>query len=397
MKNVMLFTLLWLFALKCDAQLVTQSSGTENMLKSVFFTSDQTGFITGDQGTILKTTDGGTNWVMLDAGISSSLNSVFFINADTGYIAGDNGVILMTSDGGNTWETQNSGTSGNLCSIHFASANTGYASGMNAIIYKTTDNGKNWTFSSAPTTGQLWTTDTNTVYIVGSDIQLFRTNDGAKSWDLLLGNSSYGILNDVCFSGQANGIAVGGSWAQGFSYSVIYHTKDGGSNWDTWLQILSGWLNGACYVDTSVAFAVGSDGIIFKSADAGVQWSKQVSGTKNDLFSVHFPTAGTGYIVGDSGTILKTVNGGVGLDEAASAENKLKLSPNPSGGMVTVQLPSIPINAVLKIMDIQGKEIMVENVFTQKHEIDISRLKNGLYIIKVETGGKIMVARLIKN
>jgi len=397
MKNVMLFILLCLFALECEAQWLLQNSGTENTLKSVFFTDDQTGFITGDQGTILKTTDGGTHWMSLDAGTSSSLNSVFFINTDTGYIAGNNGVILMTSDGGTTWESQNSGTTSNLNSIRFAGASTGYIAGMGAIICKTTNNGENWTFSNAPATGRLWTTDTNIVYLVGNNINIFRTNDGATSWDLLLGNSSYGILNDVCFSGQANGISVGGSWAQGFSYSVIYYTQDSGANWGIWLQINSGWLNGACYADPSIAFAVGSDGIIFRSADAGAQWSKQVSGTKNDLFSVHFPTPETGYIVGDSGTILKTVNGGAGLGEAVSAENKIMLSPNPSKGIVTVLLPITPINGVLKIMDTQGKEVIRENVITRKHEIDISRLKNGFYFMKVETGGKIIVARLMKN
>jgi photosystem II stability/assembly factor-like uncharacterized protein len=393
----MLFILACIFAINCDAQWVLQNSGTENMLKSVFFTNDQTGYITGDQGIILKTTDGGAHWISLDAGTSSSLNSVFFINPDTGYIAGNNGVILMTSDGGTTWESQNSGTTSNLNSIRFADANTGYIAGMGAKICKTTDKGENWTLSDAPAMGRLWTTDTNTVYLVGGNINIFRTNDGAASWDLLLWNSTYGTLNDVCFSGKANGIAVGGSWAQGHSYSLVYSTKDSGTDWGTWLQINSGWLNGTCFADTTVAYAVGADGIIFRSANAGDHWSKQASGTKNDLFSVHFPSPETGYIVGDSGTILKTVNGGVGLFEPSSAENILLLSPNPSKGILTVTLPITSINGILKIMDIQGREVMRENVISRKQEIDINQLKNGFYCLKVETGGKTIVARVIKN
>lgn len=397
LKVLTLFLLIFILATESKSQWIVQNSGTLNTLKSVFFTDDQNGIITGDHGTILKTIDGGALWTMLDAGTTSSLNSVFFVDTDTGYIAGDNGVILKTSDGGTTWESQNSGTTSNLRSIRFADNNTGYVSGINAVIAKTTNAGINWSLFAAPGNGRLSTVDTNTVYLVGEGLSVFKTNDGAQNWDTVLWNSSYGALNDVCFNGPANGIVVGGSWAQGYSYSVVYYTQDGGSNWHTWLKINSGWLNSVTYADTSIAYAVGSDGIVFQTSNSGEQWDRQVTGTSNDLFSVHFPTSETGYIAGESGTILKTVNGGVGIGEELSVENQMLFSPNPSNSYLTIILPINTDKGVLKMFDNQGKLVMSENVHSQKHEMDVSCLKKGIYCVIVETSGKNYFSRMIKD
>lgn len=60
----------------------------------------QTGWAVGDNGTILKTTDGGNTWGLQTSGTTESLQSVHFINTQTGYIVGTNGVILKTVTGG---------------------------------------------------------------------------------------------------------------------------------------------------------------------------------------------------------------------------------------------------------------------------------------------------------
>jgi photosystem II stability/assembly factor-like uncharacterized protein len=59
-----------------------------NFLTSIKFTDANTGYTVGDGGTILKTTNGGTNWVALLNGISNGLKSVYFTNANKGYAVG---------------------------------------------------------------------------------------------------------------------------------------------------------------------------------------------------------------------------------------------------------------------------------------------------------------------
>ena len=51
---------------------------TGNHLRAVHFADDQTGWIVGNDGTILKTTSGGINWDIQNSGTTIHLWSVFF-------------------------------------------------------------------------------------------------------------------------------------------------------------------------------------------------------------------------------------------------------------------------------------------------------------------------------
>lgn len=58
----------------------------------------------GWYGNIYKSEDGGANWKELESGISgtTSLYGIFFIDDSTGWAVGDDGTILKTSNGGGT-------------------------------------------------------------------------------------------------------------------------------------------------------------------------------------------------------------------------------------------------------------------------------------------------------
>ena len=94
----------------------------------VFFTSTNTGYIV-DGFDIYKSTDGGNNWILQSSGASTYLSSVCFVNTNTGYVVGDQGTILKTTDGGNNWAPMSSPTSQNLSSVYFFNENTGYCAG----------------------------------------------------------------------------------------------------------------------------------------------------------------------------------------------------------------------------------------------------------------------------
>ena len=72
------------------------------MLTSVHFTDCNNGWIAGDYGTILHTSDGGNSWGKQSSGTSNLLWSVYFADPVHGWIAGDKGTILATMDGGGT-------------------------------------------------------------------------------------------------------------------------------------------------------------------------------------------------------------------------------------------------------------------------------------------------------
>jgi len=66
-------------------------------LNSIYFVDADTGYISGNEGTILKTKNGGVDWIPINSGTSQHLNSIYFLrDANIGFIAGDSGTILKT-------------------------------------------------------------------------------------------------------------------------------------------------------------------------------------------------------------------------------------------------------------------------------------------------------------
>jgi photosystem II stability/assembly factor-like uncharacterized protein len=115
-----------------------------NFLRSVQFIDQNAGYAVGD-GSILKTTNGGANWILQARDTPTSLFSVSFVNANTGTAVGIYGAILHTTDGGTNWLPQTSGTEYSLRGVSFAVIDTGIAVGENGIILHTTNGGTNWT------------------------------------------------------------------------------------------------------------------------------------------------------------------------------------------------------------------------------------------------------------
>jgi len=62
------------------------------------FPTESDGYVVGDNGTIMHTTDGGTIWEAEDSGVFSQLNSVVFLDESLGFVAGNNGVILKKQE-----------------------------------------------------------------------------------------------------------------------------------------------------------------------------------------------------------------------------------------------------------------------------------------------------------
>ena len=79
-------------------------------------------------GYIVKTFDGGVTW-NYSAGIEK-IRSLSFINSTTGWAVGNEGKIVKTTDGGKHWQTQDSGTTYDLWTVSFADSSTGWAGGQ---------------------------------------------------------------------------------------------------------------------------------------------------------------------------------------------------------------------------------------------------------------------------
>ncbi len=89
------------------------SSGTTNNLNRTYLLGSGTGFIVGEAGTILKTTDLGATWAPLVSGTTTTLHGVYLFDPAEGVAVGEQGLILRTTNGGTVWQTVASGVKDN--------------------------------------------------------------------------------------------------------------------------------------------------------------------------------------------------------------------------------------------------------------------------------------------
>jgi len=60
-------------------------------------------YLCGSQGRIYKSTNFGATWVLKNSGTTNTLRSIYFSTDDSGAVTGDNGTVRMTTNGGDTW------------------------------------------------------------------------------------------------------------------------------------------------------------------------------------------------------------------------------------------------------------------------------------------------------
>jgi photosystem II stability/assembly factor-like uncharacterized protein len=102
------------------------------------FVNENEGWVSGIG--IKHTSDGGVTWEQQYNELSS-FHSITFIDENIGYAAGDGGLIIKTTNGGKDWIDQKRMIDGRLWSINFLDANTGWVAGQQGTVLKTSDGG----------------------------------------------------------------------------------------------------------------------------------------------------------------------------------------------------------------------------------------------------------------
>jgi photosystem II stability/assembly factor-like uncharacterized protein len=280
---------------------VTQVSGTERILYDVICVNPNLAYIVGSYGTIIKTIDAGNNWYIQASGTDEDLRSVYFVDEQIGTAVGSNGTILRTTDGGLNWIQQNCGSSSWFYGVHFTDAYNGTIVGENGTIYNTTNGGWSWMESASGVSynlGGVSFYDNSTGFIVGYGGTVLRTTDSGNTWNEIAENMTSKNLYDVHAS-DADHITVVGK-----DKSVILMT-DNGDFWTLYHQVGDNHFYGAC--NGSI---VGTGGQIFKTDNYGEDWEGQQMGVDYNLKSVSFHGEYKGIAVGDRGTVLTTIDGG---------------------------------------------------------------------------------------
>lgn len=105
---------------------------------SICFVDSEIGYAVGVNCEIMKTNDGGENWIHQELNDSYTLNKVYFINEMNGWAIGDT-KINFTNDGGEHWIRSKLNAEGLLEDVQFIDSNTGWICGSSGSVYGTSN------------------------------------------------------------------------------------------------------------------------------------------------------------------------------------------------------------------------------------------------------------------
>ena len=106
-------------------------------------------------------------------------------------------------------------------------------------------------------------------------------------------------LNDVCFVDLQNGWAVG-------DRGVIWHTEDGGNNWQRQMSGVRCTLNSVCFLDDKTGYAAGGFaipythrgvGVLLSTRDGGKTWTRNLLSILPPLQRIGFFDAARGWAI----------------------------------------------------------------------------------------------------
>ena len=216
------------------------NSGTNQDLNCIFLLQDngnRVGWIAGNNGTLLKTTNCGINWNIKYTGVTNKLNNIRFYDSSSGWIMGSNGLIMKTINGGNNWTILTTGTTAELKSIMKSSSesylygNKYFVLGSTGIVLQSTDIGASWTVSPTYTQNNLNSDlymgsnyDLIPIIVGNSGTILIRTYDSSYYYRELEGNNiksffyCWGVFDQDARSGNLAGF----EWPKGSGKTAIF-------------------------------------------------------------------------------------------------------------------------------------------------------------------------------
>jgi photosystem II stability/assembly factor-like uncharacterized protein len=310
-----------------------QTSGVTARLRGVSAVSERVAWASGANGTILRTTDGGTTWTTLPVAGAEKLDfrDVDAVSDRTAYVlsigSGEASRIFKTTDAGASWAEQfrNTDSKAFFDAMAFWDPDRGIAFSDSVdgqlVILRTTNGGREWSrvtgglppaldgegaFAASGTNVAVW--GQNHVWIGTTAGRVLRSADGGRTWAAattpLATGPSTGIFS-VAFVDATHGIVVGGDYtkeAEAVRNAAV--TADGGRTW-TLVSGLRGFRSVVAYAPksaTRTVLAVGPSGTDL-SQDGGVTW-QAVEGPGFHAFSIA-PGGSVGWGVGERGRIAR--------------------------------------------------------------------------------------------
>jgi photosystem II stability/assembly factor-like uncharacterized protein len=384
-----------------------QTLPVNDYVNDIFFLDSLNGWVVtegnnNDTGYILKTTDGGNNWI-IQFRKTSNFTVVQFVDSQTGYVGGGSGTgtryLFKSSDGGNNWvEILGTFAKGGIVKdLSFVNQDVGWYCDddfFDGGVFKTINGGLKWMRLTDPgdfTKLFFLNGDTGWVSANGTQKRLYRTTNGGTNWELQF-TSAFDIGAIFFLNGQ-KGWIKGGSDLSGNGVSL---TTDGGFTW-----INGHGENGGFdikFVTDSIGYAGGgSEPLrIIKSTNGGKNWGYQharvtpdisVSTLRSDTLLAWAGNQILNHTSDGGGTIVDIRNTGTQYPNDFKLEQNFPNPFNPST-IINYKLRS-PGLVNLRIFNIEGKEIKElvnqrQNAGDYNVRFDGTGISSGVYYYRIE-------------
>jgi len=207
----------------------------------------------------------------------------------------------ITADGGATWSAVDTGAKVKLRAMAALDAGHAIVVGDGGLILATDDGGKTWRerndaknkhftpqhlLALSAVGNQLWTS--------GFDGALWHSVDGGRNWEVQK-TGTHMALEDIYFLDADHG------WAVGWSGTLL-RTLDGGKKWEAINSkaLAAAWsLSSVYFHDLKNGWAAGFSGQLLRSRDGGATWEAQDSSSKSWLKDIEFDSSNRGWITSD--------------------------------------------------------------------------------------------------
>lgn len=443
-----LFLLLLLAAGMAKAQRPYQfdmiQTGVNEDLYNICCIDANTVFACGENGVILKSTNGG-GWAEKHRRTGCQITELCFANPNVGYAVCDSlaeyeyyhqWFLLKTLDGGETWykegETVVSWIESYTCNynnhvraeMYLIDADTLIIAVSSDGIYKSTDGGLTVRrldndFSINDTRGLFF--EDNVGYLVWDDADdsttpfpgeryagAAKTEDFGESWLLVEGVSDTTLAMGFARFFDKNHIRLFGEFRRSeYNYNGILETYDGFDTFETkgqefYLYPMAEQYERAKFTENGWGMyilwswdmpGVGWD--VAYTEDDGLTWTQYpTSSLPSDRLYDIDGTDTTFFISCENGKVLKNLQLTVlGTEENASQE--ITISPNPSCDEVTISCDEL---AAVKVFSVLGQCVLEKTVNDNAVTIDIHALKPGLYDVQlINHHGTISIRKLVKQ
>lgn len=356
---------------------------------------------------IFYSSDYGSNWVNYDIGTTGDFFSISMINQTTGYVSGQNSKVYKTTNGGVNWlpKTQPSGTNYSLYTIEFIDENTGwtfvnFATAAGGNVFKTTNGGDNWAqYSTGGASENIYSADmvdANTGYVCynQSNRPIYKTTNGGENWTALTTGLTGNIRDIDAVTGDLVYVC------QTSGTQRVAKTTNGGTNWTLITLPITVDATSIDFKDANTGYVCGNlTTAICRTTDGGATWTFQ-NAHNITLIKVHVSQGDTAFVLGGTSAILRAAGSaltGVHYNgNTVPKDFELKQNyPNPFNPATTIEfaIPNAGVVSV-KVFDVAGREYrtVINNLSlnsgTFKFNFSAEGLSSGVYFYSLVVDNK---------